>query len=163
MGKIKLSLISGIIILICGYIITTASTCESQDFIQLGHGIKMDKGEFGFLYFDEDASIFFVETKNVPLEKGTFYGWRIHLLTDKEKVTWKELFILPGSPRVWGYKQGTEIDEQGKVATTEKTVSPKDGWIGHGWSVAIGDPPGTYVMKIYIEGFLAKTFTFEVK
>jgi len=88
---------------------------------------------------------------------------RVPKCSDKEKITWKEIFILPKPPRLWGYGKGTEIEDKGEVATTEKTVTPKNGWIGHGWFVAPDDPPGTYVMKIYIEGSLAKTFTFEIK
>lgn len=135
----------------------------SQKGIQLGPEIKMDWAEFGFFYYDEEGSIFFCESQNVPIKKNTFYGWRIHLITDKEKITWKEIFILPKPPSLWGYGKGTEIEDQGEVATTEKTVTPKNGWIGHGWFVAPGDPSGTYVMKIHIEGSLAKTFTFEIK
>jgi len=159
----KISLIGVIAILIFSCTTATLTTHQTQGIIQLGPGIKMDRGEFGFLYFSEDGSVFFYESKDVPLEEDIFFGWRIRLITDKEKVIWKEEFIVPEPPTVWGYGHGTEFDEQGKIATTEKTVSLKDGWIGHGWFVAAGDPPGTYIMKIYVDGALAKTFSFRLE
>jgi hypothetical protein len=167
----KFNLIGLVAFLILGCTVTNIKIHESQGIIHLGSTMKMDKAKFGFLYFPEEGSMLFCESKSIPLKKGTFYGWWIHLITDKDKVTWKEVLILPESPRIWGYKRanwgyrhGTEFNEQGKEAITEKTVSPtKEGWIGHGWFVATGDLPGTYVMKIYIEGFLARTFSFELK
>jgi hypothetical protein len=158
-----LPLISLVILSLYGCAGMTSSTNGGKGVTQLGPDIKMDKSELGFLYLSEDGSIFFCENQIIPLKENTFFGWRVHLITNKEKVTWKEVFILPGSPSIWGYMKGTEVDPQGKVATTEKTVSPQNGWIGHGWFAAPGDPPGNYKIEIYIEGVLAKTFTFEMK
>ena len=162
-GKLLLWLISLVILSLCGCAGMISSTNEGKGATQLGPSIKMDKAELGFLYLSEDGSIFFCENQIIPLKENTFFGWRIHLITNKEKVTWEEVFILPESPSVWGYTKGTEVDVQGKVATTEKTVSPQNGWIGHGWFAAPGDPPGNYKIEIYIEGVLAKIFTFEMK
>jgi len=121
---------------------------------------KIDKAEFGFLSLAQDGSIIFLESERVPLKVGTPYGWRIHMTTDKDELTWKEVLMLPSPPQVWGHKGHTKIDDHGKVAITEKTVQIENGWIGNGWSVAEGDPPGTYVIEIYIEGILVKRFSF---
>ena len=167
----KFNLIGLVAFLIFGCTVSNIKIHESQGVIHLGSKMETDRAKFGFLYFSEERSMLFSESNSIPLKKGTFYGWWIHLITDKDKVTWKEVLILPESPRIWGYRRanwgyrhGTEFNEQGKEAITEKTVSPtKEAWIGHGWFVATGDLPGTYVMKIYIEGFLARTFSFELK
>jgi hypothetical protein len=46
---------------------------------------------------------------------------------------------------------------------TEREVAPDQGLIFNTWSVAAGDPAGKYVIRVFVEGALAKTFEFEVR
>ena len=160
---LKFSLAVTMVILIFGCAAGTRTTRESQALIEPTSGVKIDKAQFGSLSISGNGSIIFSESEYIPLKAGASYGWRIHLITEKDMVTWKEVFILPKPPFIWEHKNDTEISDQGRVAITEKTVSPRNGWIGNGWSVAEGDPPGTYVMKVYVEGALPKTFSFTVQ
>jgi hypothetical protein len=122
--------------------------------------VKINKAMFFSLFTSEKGEMIFSESDRIPLKDGISYGWGIHLSTEKDNVTWKEVFILPEIPSVWGHCDDTKITNQGRVAITEKTVSSKGGWIGNMWSVAEGDPPGSYVMLVYVEGVLSRIFSF---
>lgn len=116
--------------------------------------------EFQFLVGDAVAD---TDPPRVPLLEGTPYGWGLHLRTGATSVIWREDFVLPAAPEVWG---GGQDPFSAKFAPnrnlTEKRVPvPQDGWIGHTWLVAAGDPPGRYRMSVYIDGVLVHDFEFE--
>lgn len=98
----------------------------------------------------------------VPLDVGTSYSWWLKLETRKANVTWREEFTLPSAPDQWGAGEPMTLKDDRRVAVTSQTVTPDNGWIHHGWSVAAGDPPGKYVMKIYINSQPAHEFAFFV-
>ncbi len=122
--------------------------------------IDLEKAAFG-TYSKEGE---FTETSKVPLETGQAYGWKLKLkqLQPNAKIKWKEEFILPAAPKKWG-GEDTNVSKDKTTNVTEREVEPTNGWIGHAWDVAEGDPPGKYVMKIYINDVLMKTFKFQVK
>jgi hypothetical protein len=83
--------------------------------------------------------------------------------TPSNEVTWTEQFTLPQPPQVWRNANKFGIMEAGKTSVTTKRQIPKDGWIENGWCVAVGDPVGRHVMKIYVQATLARTFEFLVE
>jgi hypothetical protein len=154
-----LSLVGIIAILLLGISLPAFSVTASNK------AVFVDEAKFGIMYKGADDKWQFKETDRIPNKVGTPYRWYIHLRTDKNKVTWKEEFILPAPAVVWGGEEKKEfqVSSDRKVSIKEMTVSPKDGWISHGWSVAEGDPSGKYVMKIYVEGQFVKEFVFFVE
>ena len=127
--------------------------------------VVIDAAKFGLMYQGSDDKWHFKETDHIPNKVGTPYRWFIHLRSDKSKITWKEVFTLPAPAVVWGgeEKKEVKVSSDRKTAINEMTVSPQNGWISNGWSVAEGDPSGKYVMKIYIEGQFVKEFVFFVE
>ncbi len=104
-----------------------------------------------------------IESNQLPLREGICYGWKIQLMTLKEEVTWKEELILPSKPKTWGESKKHTLGKDKKTAITKETVTTKNGWISNGWCVVEGDPPGEYMMKIYLDDELVKIFKFWLK
>ena len=108
----------------------------------------------------------FVPTTVVPLTPTQGYGWVIQLRTAKPKIKWREEFTLPATPKSWGGPEplGTRsMSTDGRTSVTEREVSPDQGLIFNSWTVARGDPRGRYVIRVFIEGTLAKVFEFDVE
>ena len=123
-------------------------------------------GDFGLFNLADSSKPGFVPTASVPLIPNQPYGWIIRLRTDKAKVKWREEFTLPVKPATWGTAEelGTRsVSEDGRTSVTEREVAPDQGLIFNTWSVAAGDPAGKYVIRVFVEGALAKTFEFEVR
>lgn len=123
-------------------------------------------GEFGLFNLSEPSKPAFVPAKVVPLAPNQAYGWIIRLRTDKAKIKWREEFTLPVKPATWGDPEplGTRtVSNDGRTSITEREVSPTRGTIFNSWTVAPGDPKGRYVIRVFVEGTLAKTFEFELR
>lgn len=122
--------------------------------------------EFGLFNLSDPSKPSFVPSASVPLVPGQAYGWFIRVRTDKAKIKWREEFTLPVKPTTWGAAEpvGTRsISNDGQTSVTEREVSPDKGLIFNSWSVAPGDPKGKYMIRVFIDGSLAKAFEFEVK
>ena len=131
---------------------------------------KAVSGEFGIL----DKQSKFTATAVVPFKIGQTYGWRIKVEPENSLVHWKEEFVLPGVPKTWGGHDGAhkltpedtswqEVQPGGKTCVTERDSTAIGGVIFNYWSVATGDPRGKYQIRVFIEGKLFKTFSFQVK
>lgn len=134
-----------------------------------GHVKEIEKpkfGVFGILENSGSGVLSFRETDTVPLITGQAYGWIIKVSPKMKSITWKEVFELPDMPETWGREEGLgelQISPDRKVAVVEKKASVLDGEISHFWEVASSDPPGEYVIRVYINGDLIETFRFKVK
>lgn len=146
-------------------IIALATSLPAFSVAGSSEAIVIDQAKFGMMYKGSDDKLHFKETDHIPNKVGTPYQWFIHLTSDKDKVTWKEEFSLPAPAVIWGGEEKKEVEVSGdrKTAVKEMTVSPNNGWISNGWSVAEGDPSGKYIMKIYVEGQFVKEFVFFVE
>jgi hypothetical protein len=123
-------------------------------------------GEFGLFNFSDPSKPSFVPSALVPLVPDQAYGWIIRVRTEKAKIKWREEFTLPAKPTTWGAAEpvGTRsVSNDGRTSVTEREVSPDRGLIFNSWSVAPGDPKGRYIIRVFIDGFLARVFEFEVK
>lgn len=124
------------------------------------------KAEFGLFNRTPDGEGEFVPTRQVPLIADQAYGWIVVLRTDKPKLRWREEFELPTRPDSWGPPDiggRRRISADGRVAISERRVSPLKGLIFNTWAVAPGDPPGTYRIRVYVEGRLVESFEFQVQ
>jgi hypothetical protein len=101
----------------------------------------------------------------VPLLPGNAcYTWYIRLAETNTEVTVEETLTLPIAID-WGPNQDpqTEIRNDGRVAvTTLQITSDTEGWVSRGWCVAQGDPTGSHLIEVSIDGQPAATFPFEV-
>lgn len=122
---------------------------------------------FGLVKADDDGGHpILTPTTEVPLVPYQGYGWVIRLRTPRQTVKWREEFTLPAKPTTWGESDNLNtqsVSENGLTSNIEREVSSRQGEISHAWQVAPGDPPGKYVIRIYIDGVLAKTFEFRVE
>ncbi|HXR58717.1 MAG TPA: hypothetical protein VN747_05305 [Burkholderiales bacterium] len=108
----------------------------------------------------------FEATTKVPHKPGQSFGWVIELRTQKPKIKWREEFALPEAPQTWGPTEKEDkrrISDDKKVSVIEREVEPGRGLIYNFWTLAAGDPPGRYVIRVFIEGVRAATFEFDVE
>jgi hypothetical protein len=101
------------------------------------------------------------ESDFVPLiPKNTCYEWDIQLDTEMESVQVKEVFILPSKPKTWGDEEGMNLQHDNKVSVRQKVIKLENGTISSGWCVAEGDPTGNHKIDVFVNGVLAKSFSF---
>jgi hypothetical protein len=121
----------------------------------------VESGDFG-IYDPHTDRV--APTRSVKFKIGEHFGWRFKVKTSQPKVIWKEEFRLPVAPKTWGdLENGQTIGKDNKTCITERTESPKDGWIEHTWPELEGDPLGQYLMNVYVDGKLVRTFKFSVQ
>ena len=128
-------------------------------------GTQVISGQFG-LFNPDDPAHGFTPSNVGPLVENQTYGWVIRLRTNKPTVKWREEFVLPEKPDTWGGAQPFgkhSISPNGRVSITEREVTPEKGMIFNAWTVAPGDPQGKYIIRVFVEGALVKTFRFDVQ
>ncbi len=102
----------------------------------------------------------FERSTKIPKVEGQSFGWRI-----KTRCTgplrFREVMRLP-APGDWTFTPedlpGTTISDDQTTTTTIDYAACKRGWVEHVWSVAAGDPAGTYVITVEVEGYTPQTF-----
>lgn len=104
-------------------------------------------------------------TTLIPLLPGSCYNWWLKLGKTKGDVTVTEIFTLPSEPAGWGtVNDTTTISEDNLTSTTTMSLTPDDqGWIGHGWCVAEGDPTGDHHITIKAGTRVLGEFPFQVE
>ncbi|MGD0189187.1 MAG: hypothetical protein ABSD74_00445 [Rhizomicrobium sp.] len=106
----------------------------------------------------------FTPSNAVPMKVGQVYGWRIFLKTAATSVRFREVFKLPAAPHSWGTAEaGKMVSGDFTTSTIERDVPVTNGYIEHRWNVAAGDPSGTYVITVSVDGAPAATFEFVVQ
>lgn len=124
------------------------------------------RADFGLFNPPESGRPTFVPANVVPLTPNQGYGWIMLLRTDKPKIKWREEFTLPAKPATWGGPEplgSRSVSTDDRVSITEREVPTDRGIIFNSWAVAPGDPKGRYVIRVFIEGSLAKVFEFDVQ
>jgi hypothetical protein len=102
----------------------------------------------------------FERANQIEASEGQLFGWRI-----KTRCTgplrFREVMRLP-APGNWTTDPdelpGTTISDDQMIATTIDYAACKQGWIEHVWSVSAGDPAGTYVITVELDGYVPATF-----
>ncbi len=100
----------------------------------------------------------------VPNLPGVQYAWKLKT-SRTSPVFVREEFLLPEAPSVWKVKQGegsNQLVNDGQGIVLESFQSTDDGWLGHAWTISLGDPSGRYQIKIWLNGKLFHTFIFNV-
>lgn len=134
------------------------------DHTALPGAVQIERAEFG-LFKKVDGNSAFSPSRTVPLSVNQAYGWVVKLHTNQEKIKWREEFTLPAAPAVWGDLPATsrQVSDDGKTSILEREVVPVDGTIFNSWSVAAGDPPGLYTIRLTVADAKPIVFEFEVR
>jgi hypothetical protein len=114
----------------------------------------------------DDPAPTFTPSATVPLRDGQVFGWRMKVDTRQPRVRVLEELTLPQEPRTWGdpepgLKRKTSPD--GRTATTEVWLEPRDGYISHTWVVTQGDPPGPWVIRVQVDGQPPRVFRLDAR
>jgi hypothetical protein len=109
-----------------------------------------------FGHWDTDTSQF-ERSAQIELTEGERFGWRIKLRCTGP-VQFREVMRLPAAGDWDDELPGTTISDDQMVATTIDYAACKQGWIEHVWSVAAGDPAGSYVITVELDGYVPTTF-----
>lgn len=131
-----------------------------------GTPVEVVKATFGLFNRQGTDKPSFVPSNVVPLVVDQAYGWVMLIKADVSTVMWREEFTLPAAPATWGGPErlGTRaMSDDGRTVITEREVAPRHGLIFNLWTVAVGDPAGTYRMRVSIDGHLVHTFEFQVR
>jgi len=126
--------------------------------------INTESAEFGLFDDYRAKHLVFTKTSHVPWKLGQSYGWRM-LSTLEKGVMIREELILPSPAVYFGSESSTgylAVMEDRKTVIYEDLDKPENGYIYRFWEIAPEDPKGTHVLKIFIDGKLAKQFVFEI-
>lgn len=129
--------------------------------------VEVIRAEFGTFPKPGESGPPFTATRFVPLVPGQSYGWIALVKPTSAKVRWREEFTLPAAPTVWGGEKPPDtiqsLSGDRRTSVTEGEATPAKGVIFNSWSVAPGDPTGTYRIRVFIENRLVETFDFDVR
>lgn len=125
--------------------------------------VTVEEAQFGRFTALSGGKVAFVPTDRVPNRPRQSYGWIIRVKTGQKTVHWREEFTLPSAPAHWDKNAPNVLSPDRTTSITERTAKPENGMLMNAWSVAPGDPSGKYVMRVYIEGRLVRTFDFTVE
>jgi len=96
----------------------------------------------------------------IPKVTGQSFGWRIKIRCTGP-VRFREVMRLP-APGDFSFTPaevpGTIVSDDQTTTTTVDYAACKQGWLEHHWIVAAGDPAGTYVITVELEGYAPQTF-----
>ena len=109
--------------------------------------------------FDDETGTLDRRTK-IPKVEGQVFGWRIKTQCTGP-VRFREILRMP-APGDWSFTPeeapGTIVSEDKTTTTTVDYAACKQGWVEHQWTVAEGDPAGTYVITVELDGYAPQTF-----
>lgn len=149
--------------LLCLWVLCTLSSIGAVAGAESTAVVKAESGLFGPA--DQLASAF-TPSKVLPLRDGQAFGWRMQVKTPARTVRVREELTLPAEPKTWGdpepgLKRKTSPD--GRTATTELVLEPRNGVISQSWTVTRGDPPGTWVIRVRVDDGPEVVFRFEAR
>jgi hypothetical protein len=121
------------------------------------------KSTLGLINFEPTGKSVFTPTKTIPFVEKQAYGWIIKLNSNK-KIKWREEVTFPETPSLALItSKKLKINTDGKTAVFEKEVTPNNGVIHHQWTISKDDMKGKYIVKIFTEDNLLKSFEFTIK
>lgn len=121
--------------------------------------------DFVLTITNADGSKVEESTTLIPLLAGACYTWWLKLAKTKGDVEISEEFTLPSAPESWGSVNETMvISDDMRTATSSMTLTPdENGWIGHAWCVAEGDPTGDHKIVVKSGDRMLGEFPFQVE
>jgi hypothetical protein len=121
--------------------------------------------DFVLTITNADGSKVEESTTLIPMLAGACYNWWLRLSKSKGDVEVVEVFTLPSAPASWGsVNDTTTISEDMLTATSTMSLTPdENGWIGHGWCVAEGDPTGDHRIVVKAGDRVLGEFPFQIE
>jgi hypothetical protein len=116
---------------------------------------------FGILVADDDGSVSFVETTQVPKVAGQAYGWVASVAPREVEIPWSEVLRLPKSPMTWP-SAGTDVSDDRTAGQTRGIVARGEQQFSHFWMVTPGDPSGGYLLTLRVFDGVVAEFAFEL-
>ncbi|MCF7916549.1 MAG: hypothetical protein K9L61_02095 [Candidatus Omnitrophica bacterium] len=141
----------------------------NQDFIGekinsfFGEKIEIMGSKFGLVTGYRGDVPKLKETDIITLGDNVQFGWVIATDVIDKSINWQEVILFPEKPLNLIVTDATKVSSNGKKAVTKKTFNLEDGLIYNSWALSKEDPLGEYKIKVYAEGKLLKTFSFQVK
>jgi len=86
------------------------------------------------------------------------FGWAMRLFNRNAAVQIKETLSVEEAPAQWRHGEATQVAQDRKTGVTTDIVTPIDGWIQRSWCILPGDPTGSYIFDIEIDGKPAGKF-----
>jgi hypothetical protein len=126
---------------------------------EIAPGVQLLGAEFGIYQLDPPRLMAFTATNEVTLLEGQLYGWRLYVRTSHTEIRVRSVLELPSIPLLWGFFDTVESDP--RIASNEELLPIIDGVVTNAWEVAVGDPAGEYVLRIFITGQPVRTFKFK--
>ncbi|OVE81612.1 hypothetical protein BVY03_03150 [bacterium K02(2017)] len=128
--------------------------------------IIMDEWFFGIRHKVGDGRYRYTPVDEVPLKTGQDYGFRVWAHSDKKKIYWKYEYELPEPYANWpkvlkGLK--VKFSENNKIATFKGVVKNSKLYLEEFWFFLKDDAKGMSRMTLYLDGYRACEFIFEVK
>ena len=117
--------------------------------------------EFG-LFARPERGADFKSTRTFPLIPGVNYGWRLHVDDRRSVIPIREELVLPRAPKVWTSVNNLRITADGRTGITENDATVVDGMVEHATTVAEGDPPGRYTIRLFVDNKLVGQFQFDL-
>jgi hypothetical protein len=127
---------------------------------------EVTSAQFGVFGTDSDGHRSLFETDRFQAQVAAPYGWYLLFRSSKPTVIWREEFELPEPPPSWGPGEALglyTISPDRRTAVTERVIPTQLGFIANEWRYAQGDPIGSHVMRIYIDGQLVREFKFIIE
>jgi hypothetical protein len=133
-----------------------------------GQRLKIEEAQAIVLLPDHNGKKRLSVSNRVPFDtENSCYGWRAKLDGAFESVSLREILSLPSKPsspwpEITDGSRKVTPSLDGKSATTERTLVPKDGWVSNLWCIGKGDPLGKYSIKVFLNSEFVRVFKFEV-
>ena len=143
-----------------------SGSAEDQKSKEPSAGLEIIKSGFGLINPTNSGLPTFQIASSVPFKHGQGYGWYIELKDTNQRVKWREELTLPEAPGVWDTQESTAhhvISADKKTLSTEREVLPDNGVIRNTWAVDKDDPRGAYIIKVFLEDKLVRTYNFRVE
>jgi len=134
--------------------------------LRLAPDLVVRRVRFGVLESEAGGGEHFRPVTELSAQEGVNYGWIIEVETTRPTLRWQERLRLPEREDDWGDAlddPDVTLSEDGRSAYSSGSDLVEDGKLQHFyWTLAQGDPAGTYVMDVAVEGYAVAHFEFSV-
>ena len=134
--------------------------------LRIAPDLVVRRVRFGVLESEAGGGEHFRPVTELSPQEGVNYGWIVDVETTRPTLRWQERLRLPEREDDWGDAlddPDVTLSEDGRSAYSSGTDLVEDGKLQHFyWSLAQGDPAGTYVMDVAIEGYAVAHLEFRV-
>jgi hypothetical protein len=134
--------------------------------LRIAPDLVVRRVRFGVLESEAGGGEHFRPVTELSPQEGVNYGWIVDVETTRPTLHWQERLRLPEREDDWGDAlddPDITLSEDGRSAYSTGSDLVEDGKLQRFyWSLAQGDPAGTYEMDVAIEGYAVAHLEFRV-